>query len=1244
MTKKNKYISYLSKISFFGILLVFGLKIFGSNNLWSLEVTNINPQVSFTSSPGDEDNDSQITICEGTTVVFTDTSTNVAENSIYEWTFEGGQPENSNGIGPHEVSYESEGNYLVELDIDGFTFSMTVNVISSDIEPSLDSSTWGLSTVNNESYFTFCGNQTSGDDFLEALFPFDTNSLNTTPNSIHTIYVDGVLFYTFTGENQSNLEYFAPVGTTEIIYTIQDGPCVIEKIFNLYVGANPTATISNEGVPVLCTPGSVNYTISYGAQNGPGTVYTINVSDGSAPVVFDHPPPSTYTHNFNSTSCGAEQISFSGQIYDNAYEISITASNACDQSTSGFAPIYIESRPEADFIFDPELDNDVICQGTPLNVIDSTIPGSNIIDGNCDESYKRFWQITAPDGTILNSTSNGALSPNIYATVVGHMGYVSGGVDLNALSVSNWSGMAASQIEIQFLQPGDYDITLFTGGSGQSNQCGISFHTQTICVTPEVIADFNLSTDITCGPAIVTTENNSSDVGCENQNNYEWSVTYQNPENCPVSISPNWEFISGTNFESFEPEFQFNTPGIYEISLTVSLGVNVLGTACDPATMLKTIVIKDTPQSELPSVELCQNEDYTFDLPLNDCYSDQSATFVWDFQGASGINIDNTNILNPTISFASIGNYPYTLTLSNECGDNVLSGSIVVSQQVDVSASGPDAVCLNSDIELNGLISGGVTTGSWTSSIAGGSFAPSANDLNTIYSPPSDFVGNIIFTLTSDDPPGPCPEVSDSISVEIQLEATVDAGVYDPFCINSPIQLAGSIGGSASSSTWSADVSGTFSNENDLNAIFTPESDFTGIINFTLTTDDPDGVCEAVSEDVEVLVIPLGQVNPISDFTYCHTDLTQEITFNTNEPGTDYSWFNDNISIGLGDQGQGNILPFTAFNGGGPPQVANITVVPSFTVGNTTCEGPSQSFQIIVNPGPAVDSQPLASQTLCLDGTPEVLEVTYVDGVGLPTYQWYVSDSCNTDPSTATLIAGAESSSYSPPSDVEGTQYYFVELTFPEGGCGSVVSDCAEVEVVPDPVVSITSSLPTAICEGGSINDITVSYTGGVGTPSYQWYDNNGLIAGATSSSYNPGILTVAGSYDYYVELSFLDNPNNGCDLATSDTVTVTVVTDPTLTDLLTTQTVCQNSPSTLLEVTASGGTGVYSYQWYNDDGLIVGATLDSFTPPTDVAGIFNYYVVVTTDASGCEVTSTTSEVIVNPGPAVDSQPLASQT
>ena len=98
------------------------------------------------------------------------------------------------------------------------------------------------------------------------------------------------------------------------------------------------------------------------------------------------------------------------------------------------------------------------------------------------------------------------------------MGYVPGGVDVNAESASNWSSNAATSIDITFLQPGNYEVTLFTGSAGQSNRCGITSYTQTICVTPEVIADFELSTYSVCGPATVTSENNSSQTGCDNQN------------------------------------------------------------------------------------------------------------------------------------------------------------------------------------------------------------------------------------------------------------------------------------------------------------------------------------------------------------------------------------------------------------------------------------------------------------------------------------------------------------------------------------------------------------------------------------------------------------------------------------------------------------------------------------------------------------------------------------------------------
>jgi gliding motility-associated-like protein len=1249
----------LNKISNFFILacvLTLSSLANGSDIYWTYNNEILDPQVSFSSSPADDDNDRQITICAGTSVTFTDTSTNVPNDAEYEWNFEGGDPDFSEDVGPHEIVFDDEGTYTIELDIDGFVSNMEVNVINTDIEPEIDTN-WGSSIVNGITYFTFCSNQTNGEDFL-ANFSFETDSSNTTPSSEHSLLTSAGDEINFTGENSqsvfgSEVEFFVSAGATEIIYSITDGPCTVEKIFNLYVGASPTANITNAGVPVLCTPGTVTYDITYGQQNGVGTTYTIEVSDDSAPIIFQHPPPLTYTHTFNNVSCGAEQVVFGDTTYDNAFEISITASNACGDTSTGFAPIYIESAPEADFTFQPELSNNVICQGTPLSVIDSTLPGANILNGECDDNYKRFWQITSPDGTILTSASNGSLDSNPYATVVGHMGFVSGGIDPNALSAANWSSLAATQIDVIFLQSGDYEVTLNTGGSGQSNQCGVTSYTQTICVTPEVDADFDMSTQLACGPEVVTITNNSTQTACDNQNIYDWTVTYQNPQNCPISSSPNWEFVNNTNSTSFEPEIQFNTPGEYEVSLTVSLDVDIIGTPCDQDIEVKLITIKETPQTSLPNIELCENESYTFDLTLFDCYAEDAATFEWDFQGATTLIIDDSNILNPTISFSEVGTYPYSLTLTNECGDNEITGVIEISPGVLVTTSAPNAICLNSDILLSGTVSGGTTSGVWTSSATGGTFAPSANDLVTSYTPPNNFTGEIIFTLTSDDSAGPCPPISDSVAVDIQPEATVNAGDYDPFCVNTAVQLAGSIGGAASSAAWSADVSGVFSNDNDLNAIFTPSTGFVGNINFTLTTDDPAGACESVTDTVTVLVTPEGQVDPISNYTFCDQDTTDPITFVTSEPGTVFNWTitGDDIGFPTPLSGQGNIPSFIATNAVLPIKVATITVIPTIISGATSCEGTPEVFTITVYPQPSIDTQPIADQAVCLDGTAQDLTVTHLDGVGLPTYQWYFSATCDTsDLSTPLSIAGSQSSSITPPITAVGISYYFAVLTFAQGGCDAITSDCARVEVVADPVATITPPSVSEICDGGEIGDIVVTYTGGVGTPTYQWYesiDSGSFSAvGGNTASYNPGVL-VQGTYDYYVEISFNDNPDNGCNLATSQTVSFEVVSDPVLTDPLLTQTVCLGSPVSSLDVTASGGVGAYSYQWYEslDSGpyVAVGTDNPSYTPVPGSAGVYTYYVIVQAAGSGCETQSTIAEVIVTPSPSIDTQPIADQ-
>ncbi|MGC6438441.1 MAG: PKD-like domain-containing protein, partial [Flavobacteriaceae bacterium] len=1413
-----------------------------SNNSWGYNNFIFNLQVSFSTTPSDDDNDGQILICEGATVLFTDTSTDVPPGAIYSWSFPGGSFTSADTPGPHNVTFDSAGSYIVSLDIDGVISELTVNVDeSTEIEPEIAVDNWGQSMFNGVDYFTWCSTAQAG-----ATFSFETTSTNTSPNSLHTLTTGSDLIASFTGENNPLIEYyFSDPGYYQINYVIQEGSCFFESNFELYIGAPPTASISNDGVPILCTSGFVEYEITPGAQNGPGTLYTIEVSDGSDPVVFNHPPPATYTHYYSSVSCGQNDVVFNDTPYPNSFEISITAENACGQSTNGFAPIYIESGPEAQFEFVPNPTNNTICQDVTLTVNDTTTPGSNITSGECDDSYKRFWQIEAPNGSILTSGSNGSIDPNPYATVIGNMGFVPTGIDPNAESASSWFASASTSIDITFLQPGNYEVTLFAGSAGQSNRCGISSYTEVICVTPEVIADFELSTYSVCGPQNVLTTNNSSQTACDNSNIYQWDVSFENPENCPLTSSPNWEFLSG-NASSFQPEFQFNTPGVYEITLTVSLDTASGETVCEPDSITKTLIIKDKPQTILPAVELCEQENFTFDLELFDCYADQETSFSWDFQGSEDLVINDTNLLNPTISFSEPGIYPYSLTLTNECGANILSSSIEVYSQVLVTASGPSSVCVNSEISLNGTINGGATTGSWSSSIPGGSFSPSANDLSAIYTPPTDYVGSVILTLTSEDPFGPCPSVSEVVEVDVQLQATSDAGVYDPFCINIPIQLAGILGGAASSGTWSADVPGTFSDETDLNATFTPTTDFTGNITFTLTTDDPPGPCSNNFDLATVEVIPIGQVNPLNDVIFCNNENTNIILFSTSEPGTTFSWTNDNIAIGLAASGvdeipsftannletfpitatitvtptitsgstscdgipetftitinpsaqvddpvdlvlcheevqseiifstqntggsttydwsidtgvglspttgTGNIPSFTAVNTGTSPIIATVTVTPTFSNGGVDCDGTPETFTITVNPRPimdAVDSQticggtafetpiynsnisdvsyswelistnipseisgfptpngsgellgnviqnsgnvsitldynltvsyagcvgntvpfsltvnpspivtisPPESQSLCLNGNFEslVVDYNYVGNFDAVSYQWYYNTQDSTDLTGATLISGATTSSFTPPSDTIGTFYYFCVLAFSPPICENATTPTVQITVENPPSISANPEPTQSICVGGIIaeNSISVSYNGGSGTPEYQWYVNTVNSYGGTAISdsnspiLDPGIFDTSGSYYYWVSISFPSG--DGCGGIFSDLAEVVVVSDPIITDPLPTQIICKNTIPQNLIGSASEGTGDYSYQWYESpsDLPIAGATNSIFTPPTDVVGTFSYYYIVTTEASGCESISALAEVIVNETPTINLQPLAEQS
>ena len=72
-------------------------------------------------------------------------------------------------------------------------------------------------------------------------------------------------------------------------------------------------------------------------------------------------------------------------------------------------------------------------------------------------------------------------------------------------------------------------------------------------------------------------------------------------------------------------------------------------------------------------------------------------------------------------------------------------------------------------------------------------------------------------------------------------------------------------------------------------------------------------------------------------------------------------------TIGLAGTGSGNIPSFTATNTGTTPVVSTIIVTPHFANGGITCDGPTKTFTITVNPTAQVN-QPL-SEVLC-NGAP----------------------------------------------------------------------------------------------------------------------------------------------------------------------------------------------------------------------------------------------------------------------------------
>ena len=535
-----------------------------------------------------------------------------------------------------------------------------------------------------------------------------------------------------------------------------------------------------------------------------------------------------------------------------------------------------------------------------------------------------------------------------------------------------------------------------------------------------------------------------------------------------------------------------------------------------------------------------------------------SATWTTSGDGS----FDNSTLLNavytPGTGDVTSGSVTLTLTTNDPAGpcvsvnDNV---TITINATVSVDAGAAQTICSNGSATLAGTFGSGASSASWTTS-GDGTFNDNTLS-NAVYTPgPTDIANNsVILTFTTNDPPGPCLPASDNVTISIDDAVVVDAGPPQVICVGSTVSLAGTIGGSATSATWSTSGDGTFSNATSLTATYTPgPGDRTsGLVALTLTTNDPGGPCIASSDivNVSITAAPTVEAGPVQ--TICAGG-TVTMAGSFGGTATSAAW---------SSSGDGTFNDITAVNAiytPGTTDISNGNVTLTFTTDDPAgpCLPVNDAVLITIEAGPVVDAG--APQTICAGST-----VALAGSIGgsASTATWTTSgDGTFDDPNSLTAV-------YTPGAGDVVSPAITLTLTTndPTGPCPASTDN---VVITINPGATVDAGPDQIICSNGAAT-LAASF-GGAATSGVWASSGDGSFSNNTlpNAVYTPGPTDITNGT---VTLTFTtDDPPGPC-LAASDFTLIDIEAEPTV-DAGSPQNICSGSTVTLAGVIGGGASG----------------------------------------------------------------------
>ncbi len=648
------------------------------------------------------------------------------------------------------------------------------------------------------------------------------------------------------------------------------------------------------------------------------------------------------------------------------------------------------------------------------------------------------------------------------------------------------------------------------------------------------------------------------------------------------STSGNGSFSPSINLlnASYNPGSADIAAGSVTLTLTSTGNGNCFSVSDTVIVSIKQLAIVNTG----PNALVCSN---TPTVALTGTVSGGTNTGIWSTNGTGAFTPFNTSLnnvyfLSAADIAAGIVNFTLSSTNNGPCAAVTSTMLVSVTQLPVVNAGANQLLCSSTTITpLNGSVTSNSNTGVWSTS-GNGSFLPSANVINSAYTPGTADIasGLVTLSLTSTNN-GACNAVTDTVTFKIVKLAVVNAGANQHICSNTTtVALSGTVTGGTASGTWGTNGSGAFVPGSAFlsNTYFVTVSDLAlGTINYTLSSTN-NGPCPVVTDTMLIFITPLAQVNAGPNQFVCSNtgsiSLNGSVISNSNTGtwssggGGTYSpsnaVLNTNYLFTASDASNGSItFTLTSSNNAPCPLVKDTVLI--------KIRKPS-----IVNAGP--------DQTICSTSIVSNLNGSVSVGGGI----WSTNGSGNVLPNASALNGVYNITS----ADINNGSVLFI-LTSTNNQVCPAVTDTSKLTIMKE--ISINLANDTIICAYQNPVQITAALSGGSGQ--YAWSSNGTgtfvSVNGFNTINYTMSAADIATGF---VNLTVSSINNGPCG---SKSASITVNINPAPTANFSASTYTANIPNDPIQFT-NLSTGANAYYWSFGDG--------GFTSQTNP--LYNYQTV----------------------------------